>query len=76
MDETAISTLFIEMLRAGAIDPDIVESAAEECEAGGHDMSAHRLRCLIVEAQCTPATERAKQARRASFRTIDGGNSD
>lgn len=73
--DTATTALFVEMLRTGALDEDVVVAAAEECEAAGDAMAAHELRCLIVTAVSTPATEAAKQRKRAGFRTIDGGNS-
>lgn len=73
--DAATTALFVEMLRAGALDEDVVIGAADECEAAGDAMAAHELRCLIISAASTPATETAKKRRRAALRAIDGGNS-
>jgi len=74
MEETAIVALLTQMIRNGIVDEDTILDAADECEADGQPMAAHQLRCLIVEAGATPATERQKAARRARLTSIDGGN--
>lgn len=76
MEETALVALLTQMVRNGLIDVDTIHDAADECEARGQEMPAHQLRCLIVEASVTPATERQKEQRRAAMRVIDGGNAD
>lgn len=74
MEEAAIVALLTQMIRNGIIDDDTVHDTADECDASGKAMAAHQLRCLLVEADATPATERKKAAVRASLTAIDGGN--
>lgn len=75
MDDEAVAALLTEMLRAGALDPAIVQAAADRCEREGHDMAAHRLRCLELEANATPEGEWSAQRARARLRVVsDGGN--
>lgn len=66
----------IEALRCGDMDPDTVDSAADEAEAEGDADTAHQLRMLIVEADTRRPTERVAERKRAGFRVVaDGGNS-
>lgn len=74
MEEDAIVALLTQMVRNGIIDDDTVMDAVEEAEAAGKPTAAHQLRCLLIEASATPATERKKAAVRASLTAIDGGN--
>lgn len=73
MDEP-IRTLFIEMIRAGVIDPDIVDQAADEREAVGDEEGAHALRCLTLAAMTTSQVDLAKSRKRRGFKVLDGGN--
>ena len=73
MDETALTALLTQLIRNGIIDEGTVHDAADECEASDQPMAAHQLRCLIVEADAQPATERHRAAVRATLTPIDGG---
>lgn len=74
MDETAIVALLTQMVRNGVIDEATVLGAAAECEAEGARDAAHQIRCLLVEAGATPATERVRADRLSRLTSIDGGN--
>lgn len=74
MEEDAIVALLTQMIRNGIIDDDTVMDAVEESEAAGKPVAAHQLRCLLVGADATPATERKRSAARARLTAIDGGN--
>lgn len=75
MDDEAMAALMTEMLRAGVIGSNVVDAAADRCEREGNAMSAHRLRCLVVEAEATTESEWTARRARSRMRLVpDGGN--
>jgi hypothetical protein len=75
MDEDAIVALFTTLVRAGAIDDDLIREAADDCDAAEKPMAAHQLRCILLSAMSPSPVERAEAMRRSGIRVIEGGNS-
>lgn len=80
MDDDALRTLLVELLRREAIPLEAVENAAEDCDAAGNEQAAHELRCLLVRSKCSRPSEwvrsrsdKRAEERRALIRPIDGG---
>lgn len=76
MDDIALKALFVAMIRAGDMREATVEDAADELAEKGETMAAHRLRCLLIEANSPRAAERKAAARRPRLEVLDGGNQD
>jgi hypothetical protein len=74
MDEIALQALIVAMLRAGTIPEDVIHDAANELDERNEVMAAHRLRCLLLEANSPTAAQRKAEARRPRLEVLDGGN--
>lgn len=73
MDDAALKALLVAMIRAGTLPERVVDDAADELEQQDQDLSAHRLRCLLIEADSPRAAERKAEARRPRLEVLKGG---
>lgn len=71
LSQRMLTAFLVQMIRAEAVDPDDIIEAADNLEKAGDEEAAHAMRCLILRANETPASEWEAEQRRNRFRVVE-----
>lgn len=73
ISERMFRALCVQLIRAGKLDGDDIDAAADELSAQGDDDAANTLRCFTLYAAAPSQSEWIAEQRRKQMRPIDGG---